>query len=731
MKKIIFFAILLILMPFSLGRAQIVSNGTSSEDSIAVSVFLTDSLGNPLLQAPDSFSVAVIGPSGDSVFAQSGTQSTSGFPIDSFLTAITGWNYTFGEAIQNIDGTGRSGSYELRFCAKKNSPQFINCYVTRFQITESHLSAQLEMISEILDSMTVALDSINLRIPDVNLYRVSGDLNAADNLESMLDGTGGSQLTLSRLKINGTNGDSASINVLNSSGTAVVFESSGGNGSGLLALGDGSGEGIKGEGGVIGGGHGIQGVGGIGGGDIAGDIAGSVYGQVYGNIYGFSTPTDTNASGVVIARIDDSISFQGQASGLSKAQIADTLIKAGMIRYSSPDSILQLRGLKLVGTQPGDTAFLALGSGSGHGAYIASAGTGHGAYFRGGLTSGHGIIGWTSDGYGMALFGSKEKSGLYCEATDSGAGAYFMGGDEVNGSDSGPGIRIRGRADDGIYISAGSQPNKHGLQIDGGSGAGGDAVRILGKGAGGDGVSISADDGASLDIISRDELVKSFWGYPLDTAWTSGSFGDSAKSWASSSPLGGGIYSVRITAFDSGHTQVIPSVRLSVFNTVGEALIATGITDQNGHCRFNLDAGNYMITGFTPGYILSHIDSLTVSASASDSLTGYQFDPGLPAVSEMCRVYGFLYGIDGRPVEGVTVTAVLNEGGTRMSAVIISPLKRMAVTDSTGYFALDLIPSSKLSPALNSYSITAGNASGIILRRQIQVPEQPNWQLTW
>lgn len=66
-----------------------------------------------------------------------------------------------------------------------------------------------------------------------NAIQISGDATAADNLETMLDGTGGQSLTLGSIVVN------------NSAGTAVSFTSSGGNGNGLLIAGNGTGAGFR------------------------------------------------------------------------------------------------------------------------------------------------------------------------------------------------------------------------------------------------------------------------------------------------------------------------------------------------------------------------------------------------------------------------------------------------------------------------------------------------------
>lgn len=81
-------------------------------------------------------------------------------------------------------------------------------------------------------------------VVNANAAQISGDAAAADNLEAMLDGTGGVTVKM------------ASLQVVNPSGTAVTFQSSGSNGTGLAVTGHGTGSGALFTGGSSGG-HGF------------------------------------------------------------------------------------------------------------------------------------------------------------------------------------------------------------------------------------------------------------------------------------------------------------------------------------------------------------------------------------------------------------------------------------------------------------------------------------------
>ena len=86
-----------------------------------------------------------------------------------------------------------------------------------------------------------------------DVTKISGDAVAADNFETMLDGTGGKELSLGKL------------NIVNTAGDAIVASSTGGNGNGVNISGNGSGEGITVVGGTMG--HGAY----ISGGATSGD----------------------------------------------------------------------------------------------------------------------------------------------------------------------------------------------------------------------------------------------------------------------------------------------------------------------------------------------------------------------------------------------------------------------------------------------------------------------------
>jgi hypothetical protein len=86
-------------------------------------------------------------------------------------------------------------------------------------------TVQTQLASEAqVDSTFDTLVAASARIGDVE--KISGDATAADNFETMLDGTGGQQLTLKRLSIDGANSTNGSFYVNNDDGHGAIFKTS-------------------------------------------------------------------------------------------------------------------------------------------------------------------------------------------------------------------------------------------------------------------------------------------------------------------------------------------------------------------------------------------------------------------------------------------------------------------------------------------------------------------------
>ena len=168
----------------------------------------------------------------------------------------------------------------------------------------------------------------------------------------------------------------------------------------------------------------------------------------------------------------DSAGFQGAASGLTKEQVAkavaDTLrddtIPVNSVKISDDavaassleaafdgqgTSVMSLRGLELIATQPGDTAFKIRGIGRAPGMFVQGGDTATGAEFIGGDkvevvdigTRGMGIYISAPQGMGAMIKGRYD--GLFCLATEPGGDGIVGHGGSWTGV-SGCGLRLTG-----------------------------------------------------------------------------------------------------------------------------------------------------------------------------------------------------------------------------------------------------------------------------------------------
>jgi hypothetical protein len=82
-------------------------------------------------------------------------------------------------------------------------------------------------------------------------------------------------------------------------------------------------------------------------------------------------------------------------------------------------------------------------------------------------------------------------------------------------------------------------------------------------------------------------------------------------------------------------------------------------------------------------------------------------------------------------IEGATVAGNVRQSPLRYGSVIISPYFRSTVTDTSGYWYLDLIPSSELDPSTTAYTFSVYYQTGAIAVKQTEVPDLASWELSW
>ncbi|MCP4685895.1 MAG: carboxypeptidase regulatory-like domain-containing protein [bacterium] len=154
-RHIAFAALLLVLSSSAVGWPVVNNSGQSAEDSVSFAFRSLDSLGNPV--AADSFFVLVVGPSGDSVFAEAITTGSS--RLDSVMQADAPI-YIYGVAVADIDGSGSAGSYSVSISARSSNLSLTTPFVGSFQLVDWELDDMGDSIGLAAEYAAAALDSL-------------------------------------------------------------------------------------------------------------------------------------------------------------------------------------------------------------------------------------------------------------------------------------------------------------------------------------------------------------------------------------------------------------------------------------------------------------------------------------------------------------------------------------------------------------------------------------------
>lgn len=297
-----------------------------------------------------------------------------------------------------------------------------------------------------------------------------------------------------------------------------------------------------------------------------------------------------------------------------------------------------------------------------------------------------------------------------------------------------------------VAITVAGRPVYHFIeQVANIDGSGAEGVYSMGLVAVNSSQSLTTANSASFQVISSElsdqlagiadssDMAGWVWNTPQSGHTIAGTFGRYLDARVSGLSSGGGAYSVGVVALDTTNSLTVPDVHVAVRNPAQTSLIAVASTDNDGRADFNLDAGSYLLSATAPGYTFAPFDTLVVDGPTVDTIRGWRFDPGEPLFEAFCRVWGYLFDAAGEPDEGVTVSAWLPGGITTYSNGIIVPNPVATVTDSDGYFYLDLLPSDSLGAPEEShrYEFTISRPDGTILRRRLTVPDSSTWRLSW
>ncbi|MGR3310672.1 MAG: hypothetical protein ACUZ77_07840 [Candidatus Brocadiales bacterium] len=111
---------------------------------------------------------------------------------------------------------------------------------------------------------------------------------------------------------------------------------------------------------------------------------------------------------------------------------------------------------------------------------------------------------------------------------------------------------------------------------------------------------------------------------------------------------GTGTNTVTITLTETGGTPKIPGATVSIKDTPGTTLLATGTTDANGQVVFMLDDGTYSAYKEKLGsYSFTNPETLTVSGNTAQSYIGAPISVSAPVSPNTCRMFIWARNPDG------------------------------------------------------------------------------------
>jgi hypothetical protein len=188
---------------------------------------------------------------------------------------------------------------------------------------------------------------------------------------------------------------------------------------------------------------------------------------------------------------------------------------------------------------------------------------------------------------------------------------------------------------------------------------------------------------------------------------------------------------VTLTIEDDATSDPINGVTIVVRNSTSDIVMVFGLTDSLGKYVFDIPDDTYKITVSKPGaYNFSSSPfTLVVSGTTTQTYQGTAFAPGSPGNPTLCRVFGYIKDITGTNEQDVKVIAELRVRGawdTDVSPnVQIGDMVAEAVSDSNGYWLLDLLPNADIDPADTVYAFNFRDNDGKWeYKATVTVPDQ-------
>lgn len=156
-----------------------------------------------------------------------------------------------------------------------------------------------------------------------------------------------------------------------------------------------------------------------------------------------------------------------------------------------------------------------------------------------------------------------------------------------------------------------------------------------------------------------------------------------------------GLFAISITTTDG--TNPVADVRVQIISGSGQ-VVSEARTDGSGQVSgayaFKLDAGTYTVRMAKVGYTYED-QTLVVTADASVTYEGLQFDPTQPAVGNQ-TLYGYVRNVTGAVAVGATVRATPVKQNQFVDNAQITLYSTTTTTNADGYWELAVVKGSRI-----------------------------------
>jgi hypothetical protein len=167
-----------------------------------------------------------------------------------------------------------------------------------------------------------------------------------------------------------------------------------------------------------------------------------------------------------------------------------------------------------------------------------------------------------------------------------------------------------------------------------------------------------------------------------------------------------GPRTVTIVVTDSFTTSPIADTQVYIKDSSNTFILYNGNTDSFGKYTVGLPDGSYSVILKKSFIVFSTPISLIVSADTTVPYLGASFSPASPSPPSTCILYGWISGVDGRPIRNASIAATDPINATYSGSFKVGKTTKSTVTNNDGYWSIELIKNSNLVPQGVPYTIT-------------------------